>query len=200
MSIVLDRLKLRLHPDKTRKVVLTEGREGFEFLGHHLQKRVSGRLLERGIRRYYLQRWPAERSMTRVRRRIHELTDRRHDGAKDVRVLIAQLNPVLRGWGEYFRTGNAARKFLSLDRYVADRLRRFLVKRAGRSLRAGRAEQWTQEWFWAHGLHRLRGTVRYPKPCMLDEKTIAKPDAGKPHVRFERGSVETGRFDAVPRH
>jgi hypothetical protein len=81
---------------------------------------------------------------------------------KDVRVLISELNPILRGWGNYFRTGNAALKFNQLDRYVVSRLRRFLVKRYGRNLRAGRADQWTREWLWQLGLHRLRGTVRYP--------------------------------------
>ena len=200
VTIVLSHLKLRLNPDKTRTLTLTNGHQGFDFLGHHLRKRVSGRLLERGIRRYYLQRWPAPRSMRRVRQRIHQLTDLRASGVKDVRVLIEKLNPVLRGWGEYFRSGNAASKFLSIDSYVRERLRRFLVRRAGRNLRAGRAAQWTPEWFWGQGLHRLRGTVRYPKPCVLHEKTIAKPDAGKPHVRFERGSVETGRAHAAPRH
>ncbi len=200
VSITLGHLRLRFHPDKTRKVTLTEGRQGFEFLGHDLRKRVSGTLLERGVRRHYLQRWPSVRSMRRVRRRIHELTDRRASGAKDVRVLIKKVNPVLQGWGEYFRTGNAARKFLHIDTYVWERLRRFLVRRAGRNLRASRAAQWTQEWFWGQGLHRLRGTVRYPKPCMLHDKTIGKPDEGKPHVRFERGSVETGRLGAIPRH
>ncbi len=200
VAITLQHLGLRLHPDKTRTLVLTNGRAGLEFLGHHLHKRLSGRLAERGIRRYYLQRWPSVRSMRRVRQRVHELTDRRHNGVKDVRVLIEKLNPVLRGWGEYFRTGNATTKFLSIDSYVSHRLRHFLVKRAGRNLRGGRAVQWTPQWFWGQGLHRLGGTVRYPKPRVLHEKTIAKPDAGKPHVRFERGSVETGRLRAVPRH
>jgi group II intron reverse transcriptase/maturase len=200
VAITLGHLKLRLHPDKTRKLTLTEGREGFEFLGHYLRKRVSGKLLERGLRRHYLQRWPAPRSMRRIRRSIHERTDRRWDGVKDVRVLIEKLNPVLRGWGEYFRTGNPARKFLVIDRYVTDRLRRFLVKRAGRNLRSGRAAQWTSEWFWGQGLHRLRGTVRYPKPCVLHEKAIAKPDAEKPHVRFERGSVVPGVLRVAPGH
>ena len=51
---VLTELGLELHPDKTRIVDLGEGREGFDFLGCHFHARVSGRLLERGIRRYYL--------------------------------------------------------------------------------------------------------------------------------------------------
>lgn len=162
VRIILERLKLTLHPEKTRRVELTDGKDGFDFLGCHLHKRVSGRLLERGIRRYYLQRWPSPRSMKRVRQRVKELTDRKRNGVKDVRVLIRDLNPVLRGWGNYFRTGNAARKFLQVDTYVWSRLRRFQVKRKGRNLRAGEALAWTRDFFHGHGLHRLRGTVRYP--------------------------------------
>jgi group II intron reverse transcriptase/maturase len=41
---VLGKLGLKLHPQKTRRVVLTQGREGFDFLGCHLHKRMSGRL------------------------------------------------------------------------------------------------------------------------------------------------------------
>ncbi len=159
---VLCELGLELHPEKTRIVDLSEGREGFDFLGCHFHARVSGSMLERGIRRYYLHRWPSARSMKRVRQRVKELTGRNRNGVRDVRVLIKDLNPVLRGWGNYFRTGNAALKFNQLDRYVVSRLHRFLVKRHGRNLRHGRADQWTREWFWQLGLHRFRGTVRYP--------------------------------------
>jgi group II intron reverse transcriptase/maturase len=194
VRIIFDRLKLTLHPEKTRKVNLTDGKEGFDFLGCHLHKRMSGRLLEqKGIRRYYLQRWPSAKSMRRVREKIHGLTDRSRNGVKDVRVIIGDLNPVLRGWGNYFRTGNASGKFNQLDEYVHERLSRFMVKRNGRHLRAGRAEAWTRKWFWDLGLHRMLGTVRYPKPCTLHEKTTGKPCAGNPHARFERRRVETGR-------
>ncbi|MFD4262220.1 group II intron maturase-specific domain-containing protein, partial [Streptomyces sp. NPDC058534] len=68
-----------------------------------------------------------------------------------------------RGWGNYFRTGNAAEKFRQLDRHVVWRLRRLMVKKRGRNLRAGQARAWTEEWFKGHGLHTLRGTIRYPK-------------------------------------
>ena len=156
-------LGLELHPDKTRVVDLREGREGFDFLGCHFHARVSGRLLERGIRRYYLHRWPSQRAMKRIRARIKVLTDRRRRaGMKDIREVIADLNPVLRGWGNYFRTGNAADKFTQIDRHVAWRLTRLLVKRKGRNLRAGEADQWTPDWLGGLGLHRLMGTIRYP--------------------------------------
>ena len=105
--------------------------------------------------------------MKRVRCRVKKLANRRWNGVKDVREIIGNLNPVLRGWGNYFRTGNASRKFNQLDTYVCRRLHSFMVKRRGRNLRAGQADAWRRDWFWGHGLHRLRGTVRYPKPCML---------------------------------
>lgn len=160
---ILAGLGLALHPVKTRRVDLTEGREGFDFLGCHLHKRVSGRWLEQGVRRYYLQRWPSGRSMKRVRQRVKELTGRNRCGVRDVRVLIRDLNPVLRGWGSYFRTGNAAKKFNQLDTYVWRRLHRFCVKRKGRNLRAGEADGWDRDFFQGLGLHHLRGTVRYPE-------------------------------------
>jgi RNA-directed DNA polymerase len=158
---VLAGLGLELHPEKTTVVDLREGREGFDFLGCHFRARVSGRMLERGERRYYLHRWPSQRAMTRVRGKIKAKTGRGRAG-QDLREIIADLNPVLRGWGNYFRTGNAAKKFVHVDRYVVDRLRGLMIKRYGRNLRPGQSSAWTREWFEAHGLYRLRGTIRYP--------------------------------------
>lgn len=158
---VLAGLGLELHPEKTRLVDLRDGREGFDFLGCHFHARVSGRMLERGIRRYYLQRWPSHRAMKRIRARIKALTDRRHVGL-DIRDVIAAINPILRGWGNYFRTGNAAQKFVQIDHYVEFRLWRLMRKRHGRNLKPGQWQLWTREWFEAHGLYRLRGTNRYP--------------------------------------
>jgi hypothetical protein len=161
---VMARLGLELHPDKTRKVDLSLGKEGFDFLGCHLRKRMSGPIWEReGRRVYFLQRWPSVRAMKRVRQRVKELTPRARCHV-DLREVIAQVNPVLRGWGEYFRTGNAAAKFNQLDSYIWKRLKALRVKRAGSKLHAGQVERWTRDYFVeGHGLHRLRGTVRYPE-------------------------------------
>jgi len=158
---ILAGLGLELNPEKTKVVDLREGREGFDFLGCHLRARVAGRMLERGVRRYYLQRWPSQRSMKRVRQKIKTRTGRGR-GGQDIRDVIRDLNPILRGWGNYFRTGNAATKFVQIDYYVMGRLRGLMLKRYGRNLRPGQWEDWTREWFEAHGLYRLRGTIRYP--------------------------------------
>ncbi len=101
--------------------------------------------------------------MKALRAKVRNLTGRHRLGVGDIRVLIAELNPILRGWGNYFRTGNAADKFIQLDRYVAWRLKRVMVKKRGRNLRPGLAERWTRQWLYQQGLYRLMGTIRYPK-------------------------------------
>lgn len=159
---ILARLKLELHPEKTRRVELSWGRQGFDFLGCHLHKRLSGPIWEKQRKRvYFLQRWPSTRSMSRITQRVKTLTPRArcHEDLRDV---IAALNPVLRGWAQYFRTGNAANQLRTVDRYTARRLKRMRLQRKGRHLRAGEARQWTEEYFQRLGLVRLRGTIRYP--------------------------------------
>ncbi len=76
---------------------------------------------------------------------------------------MLDLTPENTGWGNYFRTGNAGGKFVELDRYTAWRLRRLLIKKRGRNLRAGQADRWTRTWFHDQGLHKLMGTIRYPR-------------------------------------
>ena len=161
VSTVLTRLGLELHPEKTRLIDLSRGREGFDFLGCHLHKRLSGPIWERTHRRvYYLQRWPSRRAMRRVRARVRALTTRSRCH-EDLRRVIADVNPVLRGWAQYFRTGNAAIKFVHIDRYVEDRLHALRRTRAGSR---GRLRYGTERrvFFEALGLVRLCGTIRYP--------------------------------------
>jgi RNA-directed DNA polymerase len=160
---ILGNLGLRLHPDKTRTVDLKGGREGLDFLGCHFHARMSGRLWEqKRIVRYYLHRWPSHRSMKRLREKVRDRTGSNRKGT-GIRVVIADINPFLRGWGSYFRTGNAATKFRQADNYVVWRLRRLMIAKRGRNLRAGQAQAWTEDWFNGHGLYRLRGSVRYPR-------------------------------------
>jgi RNA-directed DNA polymerase len=160
---ILIGLGLRLNPEKTKVIDLRAGCEGLDFLGCHFRARMSGRLWEqKRIVRYYLHRWPSQTAMARLRAKVRDRTGRNRVGV-DIRDVIAELNPILRGWGNYFRTGNAANKFRQVDWYVVHRLFRLMVKKRGRNLRIRRAEQWTEAWFNGHGLHRLRGTIRYPK-------------------------------------
>ena len=170
---ILGRLGLELHAQKTRRVELYDGKEGFDFLGCHLHKRLSGRLWEQQRKRlYYLHRWPSQRSMQRICQRVKALTPRVRCHA-DLREIIADLNPVIRGWGQYFRTGNADTRFIQLDSYVRRRLVSLCIARKGRHLRAGGVVPWTREYFESLGLHRLRGTVRYPQSSFLESRHAA---------------------------
>jgi RNA-directed DNA polymerase len=162
-TVLLSELGLSLHPEKTRVVDLREGRGGFDFLGCHFRARMSGRLWEqRRIIRYYLHRWPSQRSMKRARARIKALTAHSQMG-QQLEVVIERLNLFLRGWGNYFRSGNAGSKFNSLDFYVTWRLKTLLIKKRGRNLRPGHFNTWTRSWLHDQGLHQLGGTIRYPK-------------------------------------
>ena len=159
---ILERLKLTLHPTKTQVVETGLGKEGFVFLGCYfraVRSHFTGRT--------YLFRWPSPKAMKTIRAKVRALTDRRRRaGMKDIREVIADLNPVLRGWGNYFRTGNATDKFQQLDRYTCRRLRRLMARRGGQrpGHRGGLTEKaWPPSRFAEeHGLHRLLGTIRYP--------------------------------------
>ena len=160
---LLGELRLELDPGKTRRVDLGWGKHGIDFLGCHLRKRFSGPVWEKSRKRvYFLHRWPSTKSMKRIRQRVKDLTTRSrcHQDPRDV---IAELNPVLRGWGQYFRTGNAADKFNEIDRYVTRRLKRMRVERKGSHLKPDEARRWNGSYFHALGLHPLMGSVRYPE-------------------------------------
>jgi RNA-directed DNA polymerase len=156
---IMSGLRLTLHPTKTRLVELGLGKEGFEFLGCYL------RIVRSHFKgRRYLFRWPSRRAMNSVRDKIRAITDRRRCArVKDVREIIRELNPVLRGWGNYFRSGNATDKFNQIDRYVRMRLLRVMSRRGGQRRPNFRRDDWPHtRLVREHGLHKLLGTIRYP--------------------------------------
>ena len=153
IGLVMDRLGLTLHPAKTRLVDLRRGEESFVFLGCTIRKRRS---IQRNPRWHFMQRWPSPKATKKLRARIQEITGKRQSG-RDVKHLIAELTPVLRGWGNYFRTGNADREFNQMDSYVVRKLRRWQHRRGGQ--RPTKRPLFTPQQLYGMGLHRLRGTV-----------------------------------------
>ena len=124
---VMNRLGLKLHPAKTRLVDLRRGKGSFVFLGCTIRKKRS---IQRNPRWHFMQRWPSPKAMKKLRDRVRELTSKRQSG-KDVKQIIVELNPVLRGWGNYFRTGNADREFNKMDSYVVKSVRQWQSRRGG---------------------------------------------------------------------
>ncbi len=160
---IMGLLRLQLHPTKTRLVELGLGKDGFTFLGCYLRivrSRFKGRC--------YLYRWPSPKAMNAARTRIRDLTcPRRWAGMSDIREVIGELNPVLRGWGGYFRTGNASGKFNQVDAFVRQRLLKLLARRGQRGWRPGGQPFRPSDWphrrlVEEHGLYQLLGTIRYP--------------------------------------
>jgi RNA-directed DNA polymerase len=155
VGAILARLGLSLHPEKTRVVFVGDGRDGFDFLGFHCRKVESWRW--RG--RQYLHRWPCRRAMQRVRDRIKAITAPRSRLREPVQTLVAELNRLLRGWGAYFRVGNASRHFAQVDNYVRERVALFLSKKTHRSGRNWQRHNWA--FFQQLRLYRLSGTVTW---------------------------------------
>jgi len=113
-------LKLTLSAEKTHVTALTEG---FEFLGHRIRLRWDDRW---GF-------WPrVEIPKEKVRDlcyRIKQLTNRGHT-YRAFQAVMDGLNPVLRGWGNFYRHCYYAKNvFTRVDHYVWDRLRRWLRKK-----------------------------------------------------------------------
>ena len=186
IGLVMNRLGLTLHPAKTRMVDLRRGRGSFVFLGCTIRKRRS---IQRNPRWHFMQRWPSPKATKKLRDRVRELTDSRQNG-KDVKQIIAELNPVLRGWGNYFRTGNADREFNRLDTFVYRRLHRWQIRRGGQ--RATKRKAWTCEQFYGIGLHRLQGTVQYPTHATPRSSSLSCVRENRTHS-LKGGYMETGR-------
>jgi group II intron reverse transcriptase/maturase len=156
VQILMDRLGLKLNAEKTRIVHLR--RKGIDFLGCHLRMGASRRYKGR----WYLYRWPSQRAMKRVRERIRQITSPEHSGRTNREEVLQRLSALLRGWGEYFRTGNATQRFCAIDAYMRRRL--VILEHRRRGLNQGRyRDRWHYDWYARLPLYRLPGTIRYPR-------------------------------------
>ncbi len=153
VAAVLDMLGLRLHPEKTRIVHLARGAEGLDFLGFHHRMRKSWKYSGR----WYLQKWPSKRAMASIRGKIRDRTDRRY-ARLPLEWAVEDLNPVLRGWGNYFRYGNSGQKFDHIDAYVNERLALLASAKHGRTGRNW-VTRYNHTWANQLGIYRLGGKV-----------------------------------------
>jgi len=180
IGLVMNRLGLTLHPAKTRLVDLRRGKEGFVFLGCTIRKKRS---IQRAPDKHYMHRWPSPKATQKLRERVHELTGKKHSG-KDVKQIIAALTPVLRGWGNYFRTGTADREFNKMDSFVVKRLRRWQYRRCGQ--RTTKREPFTGDQLHGMGLHQLMGTVKYPAQATPRRSSLSRvPENGMHGLKGE---------------
>jgi RNA-directed DNA polymerase len=120
-AVLEGQLGLRIHPEKTRIVHVTQG---FEFLGYKIGLGRGLRFKSGGIGLYAI---PRQRSIDRFKDRVRALTRRRI--AVPLEELIHVLNPVIRGWGMYYRRANVRRLFNRLNRWIVRRIWGWRFKR-----------------------------------------------------------------------
>ena len=149
---ILGSLGLELNDAKTRLVDLRDG-QGFDFLGFH-HRRVES-FTRKG--RVFFARWPSTSAVREARDRIRTLTQRSRLRLS-VREVVGDLNRFLVGWRNYFRHGNSTMVFNGLDRFVIERVARFISKKHGRSGRGYGLLILIDNHYL--GLQRLVGSVR----------------------------------------
>ncbi|MGH3849787.1 MAG: group II intron reverse transcriptase/maturase, partial [Pseudonocardiaceae bacterium] len=114
-------LGLRLHPEKTRIVHITRG---FEFLGYKIGRGKGLRHKAGGPSLYAV---PTDRSVKRFKDKVRTATCRRNP--KDLEGIVDELNPIIRGWGNYYRRAKVRRLYHRLNRWIAMRVWSHQTKR-----------------------------------------------------------------------
>lgn len=116
VAAILAPMGLRLSGSKTRVCHIDEG---FDFLGFRIQRRTK-----RGTHKRVVYTYPSKRSLGTAIDRVRALTKR--SANPTLRVLLDRLNPVLRGWCNYFRHGVSSATFGYLDAYAWHRVTRWV--------------------------------------------------------------------------
>ena len=132
----LARVGLELKPEKTRICHslnrLEAEKPGFNFLGFNIRQYPTGRhhankLANQGIKPYTLHIKPSSVAIERHYRRLAEIVNR-HTTAPQ-KALIAKLNPIIRGWSNYYRYSVASEIFSKIDWLLGYKLRKWADKR-----------------------------------------------------------------------
>lgn len=150
MRRLMSKLGLTVNEKKTRLVKLSD--ESFDFLGY-----TVGRFY--GFRgRPYWGTAPSKKSIRRLKERIHAETTSRWNNLP-ISKRVEELNPVIRGWANYFNQGPVQRVYRDIDNYAARRIRIWLRRRSGK--RGTGYRQYPDQFLYEKlGLIRLLPTAR----------------------------------------
>jgi RNA-directed DNA polymerase len=119
---ILAQLGVQLHSQKTRIVHIYRG---FEFLGYKIKQgrpraALRRRKLGRNAPAGTVYAYPREKSMDRFKDQVRQLTKRRIPLSTEQ--IIAELNPIVRGWGHYYKRSHVRKLFTHLDAWIVRRL------------------------------------------------------------------------------
>jgi RNA-directed DNA polymerase len=145
----LQEMGLTLKPSKTRSghtLHPVEGLTGFDFLGFHIRQYPVGQTKTgktgHGIPLGFTTRIkPAKAAQHKHLHQMHE--EVRHRRASSQEGLIHRLNPIIRGWSNYYATGTAKRTFVRMDTGLYANLRRWAHRR-----HPDKSAWWISEKYW----------------------------------------------------
>jgi len=121
---IIEQLALNLNGEKTK--VLDMEKDKLTFLGFSFKKvQAAGKKVK------YIISFPSIEAMKVIRSKIRQMT--RREIPEKVEVIVSRLNPVIRGWANYFIEGNSSKYFGSLRNYIENKIRRFIRTRSLKS-------------------------------------------------------------------
>jgi len=132
------KLSVAINEDKSRMVDLKQG-DSFTFLGFEYRRILS---LRRKWRPYYA---PKLKKRTALFEKLREIF--RQHVSWPVETVIAKINPILRGWVNYFRVGHSSSCFSMVKRWVEKKVRQHLMRARGR--KGFGWKRWSSEWLYA---------------------------------------------------
>lgn len=125
---IMGKLKLTQNPQKTK--IVDMNRESFDFLGFRYQKFGKTKC---GRKLPYMM--PSKKAMKKVKDAIKVITCRK-SAYEGLELKVDKLNPLIRGWRNYFQHGNSTKQFKQLDEYVWTKLwRRVYYRRKQKKYR-----------------------------------------------------------------
>ncbi|MFT4313615.1 MAG: group II intron reverse transcriptase/maturase [Wolbachia pipientis] len=191
----LAKLKVEVNKEKTKVINLKE-RETFSFLGFDFREKIT----KQG--KWRVQTTPQMKARTNLLQKLKEVF--RDHKSQPIWKVINIINPILRGWTNYFRIGNSGRNFNYVKLWVEKKVRRKLMK--ARKAKGFGWERWSSEWIYETlGLYkdyRLRYYVPKAAPVQdvinFGKNLLGKRSAGKLHAAFDEagaGNVNMGILD-----
>jgi RNA-directed DNA polymerase len=133
----LAKLRVEINEDKSRMVDLKKG-ESFTFLGFELR-----RILSRN-KKWRPNYAPKLKKRTALFGKLKEVFQR--NVSQPVGKVVEQINPILRGWVNYFRVGNSSRCFSGIKNWVEKKVRRHLMR--ARKRKGYGWKRWSKEWIY----------------------------------------------------
>ena len=133
----LEKVDVKINQEKTKMANLEEG-ETFSFLGFDFRKKKNWK------GKTVVIRTPRGKAKTALKLKIKEIFKR--NKSRPVGWIIEQINPILRGWTNYFRIGNSAKCFGHIRNWVEKKIRRHLMR--SRQRKGFGWKRWSSEWIY----------------------------------------------------